>query len=152
MYVRDKRSPTPKNEAVSRVMSANRAKTAPLLPEEGGPRLADGVVGVPELTLRKALWRSGLRGYRLHRRIRTSGSVRVRTASDSDRVSSTRHSSLTTHHSAVRPDISFVGKSSPSLSTAAFGIAAPTAPTNCQRPTAHFGRERLWAYLNTGGL
>jgi DNA mismatch endonuclease, patch repair protein len=49
MYIRDKRSPTPKNETVSRVMSANRAKNT-----------------TPELTLRKALWASGLRGYRLH--------------------------------------------------------------------------------------
>jgi DNA mismatch endonuclease (patch repair protein) len=49
MYVRDKRSPVPKNEAVSRVMSANRAKNTK-----------------PELLLRKALWQAGARGYRLH--------------------------------------------------------------------------------------
>jgi len=49
MYVRDKRSPVPKSETVSRVMSANRAKDSK-----------------PELTLRKALWHAGLRGYRLH--------------------------------------------------------------------------------------
>src|SRR5687768_15682023 len=49
MYVRDKRSPTPKSEAVSRVMSANRAKNTK-----------------PELLLRKALWQAGARGYRLH--------------------------------------------------------------------------------------
>ncbi len=61
MYSRDKRSPTPKSEAVSRVMSANRANQTPLLPEEGWTRFADGVVGVPELTLRKALWKAGLR-------------------------------------------------------------------------------------------
>jgi DNA mismatch endonuclease, patch repair protein len=48
-YVRDKRSPKPKNEAVSRVMSANRAKNTS-----------------PEIKLRKALWGHGLRGYRLH--------------------------------------------------------------------------------------
>ena len=48
-YVRDKRSPTPKSEAVSRVMSANRAKDSK-----------------PEMTLRRALWAEGLRGYRLH--------------------------------------------------------------------------------------
>ncbi len=42
-------------------MSANRAQIAPLLPEEGWTRFADGVVGVPELTLRKALWKAGLR-------------------------------------------------------------------------------------------
>jgi hypothetical protein len=49
MYVRDKRSPVPKNEAVSRVMSANRGK-------DSGP----------EVLLRKALWQRGFRGYRLH--------------------------------------------------------------------------------------
>jgi len=46
-YIRDKRSPVPKSEAVSRVMSANRAKNSK-----------------PEVTLRKALWHTGLRGYR----------------------------------------------------------------------------------------
>ena len=49
MYVRDKRSPVPKSETVSRVMSANRAKNTK-----------------PELLLRKALWQAGARGYRLH--------------------------------------------------------------------------------------
>jgi DNA mismatch endonuclease, patch repair protein len=42
MYVRDKRSPIPKNEAVSRVMSANRSKDTK-----------------PELLLRKALCQAG---------------------------------------------------------------------------------------------
>lgn len=68
----------------SRVMSANRAK-------DSGP----------EMILRKALCHSGLRGYRLHRRIST--------ASVSDRGASTRHLSLVTRHS-VRPDISYIGK------------------------------------------
>ena len=49
MYIPDKRSPVPKSEAVSRVMSANRAKNTK-----------------PELLLRKALWQAGARGYRLH--------------------------------------------------------------------------------------
>lgn len=49
MYIRDKRSPVPKSEAVSRVMSANRAKNTK-----------------PEIQLRKALWHAGLKGYRLH--------------------------------------------------------------------------------------
>lgn len=49
MYLRDKRSPRPKSETVSRVMSANRAKDTR-----------------PEIALRKALWRAGGRGYRLH--------------------------------------------------------------------------------------
>src|SRR5687768_13013552 len=49
MYFRDKRSPVPKSEAVSRVMSANRAKNTS-----------------PELLLRKAIWQMGFRGYRLH--------------------------------------------------------------------------------------
>src|ERR1035437_140225 len=64
MYVRDRRSPTPKSEFVSRVMSANKAKNSK-----------------PEMSLRKALWKAGLRGYRLHHK-RVPG----------------------------RPDISFVGK------------------------------------------
>ncbi|MBK9214352.1 MAG: hypothetical protein IPM59_01925 [Chloracidobacterium sp.] len=59
-------------------MSANRAKDSK-----------------PELLLRRALWHSGLRGYRLHRRIRIG--------------SSAHHSSPFTRHSSVRPDISFVG-------------------------------------------
>jgi|SRR3972149_1237664 len=46
-YLRDHRSPIPKNEAVSRVMSANKEKDT-----------------APELTLRKALWAMGIRGYR----------------------------------------------------------------------------------------
>lgn len=49
MYIRDRRSPRPRSEAVSRVMSANRAKDTR-----------------PEIALRKALWRAGGRGYRLH--------------------------------------------------------------------------------------
>ena len=49
MYVRDKRSPVPKSEAASRVMSANRGR------DTG-----------PELRLRRALWAAGRRGYRLH--------------------------------------------------------------------------------------
>ena len=46
-YKRDKRSPTPKSETVSKVMSANKAKHTK-----------------PELILRKALWANGLMGYR----------------------------------------------------------------------------------------
>lgn len=79
MYSRDKRSPTPKTETVSRVMSANKAKNT-----------------VPEITLRKALWHSGLRGYRLHRRISLGPS--------------SRHLSLVPRPSFVRPDISYVSK------------------------------------------
>lgn len=52
IYSRDKRSPTPKSEIVSRVMSANKAK------DTG-----------PELLLRKALWSQDKRGYRLHKRV-----------------------------------------------------------------------------------
>lgn len=48
-YIRDHRSPKPKSETVSRVMSANKAKHSK-----------------PEVTLRKALWRAGFRGFRLH--------------------------------------------------------------------------------------
>lgn len=48
-YVRDKRSPVPKSEAVSRLMSRNRAR------ETG-----------PEIILRHRLWASGIRGYRVN--------------------------------------------------------------------------------------
>ena len=48
-YNRDKRSPIPKNATVSKVMSANKGKNSK-----------------PELALRKALFRSGIRGYRIH--------------------------------------------------------------------------------------
>ncbi|MFD0863218.1 very short patch repair endonuclease [Sungkyunkwania multivorans] len=50
-YRRDKRSPTPKSEAVSRVMSANKSKNTK-----------------PEILFRKALWKAGFRGYRLHQK------------------------------------------------------------------------------------
>jgi len=60
-------------------MSANRAKNSK-----------------PELALRKALWHTGLRGYRLHYRVRLRFS--------------THHSSPITRHSSVRPDLTFVGK------------------------------------------
>lgn len=50
-YVRDKRSPAPKSEAVSRVMSKNKSKDTK-----------------PELLLRKKLWEEGIKGYRLHRK------------------------------------------------------------------------------------
>ena len=48
-YIRDKRSPIPKSENVSRIMSANHAKNTS-----------------PELFLRRKLWANGIRGYRLH--------------------------------------------------------------------------------------
>ena len=48
-YIRDKRSPVPLNENVSRVMSSNKAKNTK-----------------PELKLRKALYADGVRGYRLN--------------------------------------------------------------------------------------
>ena len=51
-YFRDKRSPTPKSDVVSRVMSANKAKDT-----------------APEIALRKAFWSQGARGYRLHKRV-----------------------------------------------------------------------------------
>ncbi len=46
-YIRDKRSPKPKNKNVSKVMSANKSKNTK-----------------PEIILRKALWAAGYRGYR----------------------------------------------------------------------------------------
>lgn len=48
-YIRDKRSPTPKDANVSKVMSSNRPKNSK-----------------PEMCLRKGLWSSGVRGYRIH--------------------------------------------------------------------------------------
>ncbi len=48
-YIRDKRSPKPKSDAVSKVMSANKSK---------GTK--------PEVTLRKILWAQGIRGYRIN--------------------------------------------------------------------------------------
>lgn len=50
-YLRDKRSPIPKSESVSRVMSKNKSKNTK-----------------PELLLRKELWKNGIRGYRLHQK------------------------------------------------------------------------------------
>ncbi|MEQ1922226.1 MAG: hypothetical protein ABL952_06930, partial [Pyrinomonadaceae bacterium] len=70
------------------------------------------------ITLRKALWQAGLRGYRLHRRVNTSGSPpyavagnmrNTGTSSVPERgvaASRGRGGSL----SSVRPDISYVGK------------------------------------------
>lgn len=49
MYIRDKRSPRPKSEKVSKVMSSNKAKNTD-----------------PELAMRKALCEVGIRNYRLH--------------------------------------------------------------------------------------
>lgn len=48
-YIRDRRSPAPKSNVVSRVMSANKSKDTR-----------------PELVLRKLLYAKGVRGYRLH--------------------------------------------------------------------------------------
>jgi DNA mismatch endonuclease (patch repair protein) len=48
-YIRDKRSPIPRSEKVSKVMSANKAKNS-----------------TPELLVRKLLRERGLTGYRLH--------------------------------------------------------------------------------------
>jgi DNA mismatch endonuclease (patch repair protein) len=49
IYKRDKRSPKPKNESTSKVMSANKHKNTK-----------------PEIMLRRALYAKGLRGYRIH--------------------------------------------------------------------------------------
>lgn len=48
-YLRDGRTPIPVSDAISRVMSSNRAKDTK-----------------PEILLRKLLWRYGLKGFRLH--------------------------------------------------------------------------------------
>jgi len=49
LYIRDGRSPLPEKESTSRVMSANRAKDTH-----------------PELSLRRALWNEGIKGYRIN--------------------------------------------------------------------------------------
>ena len=48
-YIRDGRAPLPLRESTSRVMSANRARDTQ-----------------PELSLRRALWNGGIKGYRLN--------------------------------------------------------------------------------------
>lgn len=48
-YIRDGRAPIPKNENISKVMSANKAKNTK-----------------PEILFRKALWHAGIKGYRLN--------------------------------------------------------------------------------------
>ncbi len=48
-YIRDGRAPLPDRESTSRVMSANRARDTE-----------------PELSLRRALWKKGIRGYRVN--------------------------------------------------------------------------------------
>jgi DNA mismatch endonuclease, patch repair protein len=48
-YIRDGRAPIPKNESISRVMSANKGKNTS-----------------PEIKFRKALWAHNIKGYRLH--------------------------------------------------------------------------------------
>jgi DNA mismatch endonuclease (patch repair protein) len=48
-YKRDKRSPDPKSESISRLMSANKAHSTS-----------------PELALRKTLFTNGIRGYRIN--------------------------------------------------------------------------------------
>ncbi|MDP6909703.1 MAG: very short patch repair endonuclease [Flavobacteriales bacterium] len=48
-YTRDKRSPKPLNETVSKYMRSNKSKNTK-----------------PELLFRRTLWNSGIRGYRLH--------------------------------------------------------------------------------------
>ncbi|MGD9561925.1 MAG: very short patch repair endonuclease [Pyrinomonadaceae bacterium] len=91
MYVRDKRSPVPKSEAVSRVMSANRAKNTK-----------------PELLLRQALYQAGARGYRLHYRVKLPQGSPPYEGGVSP-ASGRRGGSLRLAAS-VRPDISFVSK------------------------------------------
>lgn len=49
VYIRDGRAPIPISESISKVMSANKGKDTK-----------------PEIILRKYLWKSNLRGYRVH--------------------------------------------------------------------------------------
>ncbi len=51
LYIRDGRAPIPESDVTSEIMSKIRAKNTR-----------------PELLLRKALWKAGVRGYRLHRK------------------------------------------------------------------------------------
>lgn len=48
-YIRDGRSPLPLKDSISKIMRANKSKNTK-----------------PEITLRKSLWKCGVRGYRLH--------------------------------------------------------------------------------------
>ena len=48
-YIRDGRSPIPKKESTSKVMQSNKGKNTK-----------------PEIVLRKELWKSNIKGYRLH--------------------------------------------------------------------------------------
>lgn len=48
-YIRDGRAPIPEKEITSKIMSSIKSKNTK-----------------PEITLRKALWKEGIRGYRLH--------------------------------------------------------------------------------------
>lgn len=48
-YIRDGRGPIPEKESTSKVMRANKAQNTK-----------------PEIILRKALWKGGIKGYRLH--------------------------------------------------------------------------------------
>jgi len=48
-YIRDGRSPIPRNEITSKIMSRIKAKNTK-----------------PEILFRKELWKNGIRGYRLH--------------------------------------------------------------------------------------
>ena len=50
-FLRDKRSPIPLNQHVSKIMAANKAKDTK-----------------PEIELRKLLWANGIRGYRINKR------------------------------------------------------------------------------------
>jgi DNA mismatch endonuclease (patch repair protein) len=96
-YVRDKRSPIPKSEAVSRVMSANKAKNSS-----------------PELTLRRALWKAGLRGYRLHYK-KVPG----------------------------RPDISFVGRKFAIFVHGCFWHRCPTCTNSLPKTNSAFWKAKF---------
>jgi DNA mismatch endonuclease (patch repair protein) len=105
-YIRDKRSPTPKSEAVSRVMSANRPRDTK-----------------PELALRQALRLTGHRGYRinyrpqLHKPTVQKPSVQkparskgTKGGNPTGRKGVPRVSSPHVSKGSVRPDITFVGR------------------------------------------
>lgn len=96
-YSRDYRSPIPKDGNVSRVMSANKAKNTKL-----------------ELTLRRYLWKGGIRGYRVNYK-RAPG----------------------------RPDICFVGKKVAIFVHGCFWHHCPHCSTRLPKHNREFWEEKF---------
>jgi DNA mismatch endonuclease Vsr len=96
-YVRDNRSPIPLNETVSKYMRSNKSKNTK-----------------PEILFRKALWKAGIRGYRLHWK-----------------------------KAPGKPDIAFPSKKIAIFLTDVFGTAALIATFHYQRITRSSGNRSL---------